>query len=349
MIISGEILSELDKQISNYCAYNNIFGALRITLRDKIFFQKSFGYADIEKKIQFTKRSMFTFYSLSKPFCVMGLMKLKDKGLVDIDTHPKTYVPEANGFDERVTVRHLLHHVSGLPDFYLNQEFKNKYSTGYASQIREQMKEIVKYPQAFEPGTKTQCANINMILCALIIENVSGMPYDEYMKREIFEPLDMRSAVVDNENLHIDGRVLGYDLVEGEITQINKCYDWLFGAGDIVGTVDDVYALNLAIKNKLLLNEDTWRDILTPYPINSFGCGCTVSYWHGKYCITHNGGHLGFRTLHIQIPEDDFDIIFLSNSGYGNARNDISEMIHTAFYDDSVLEISSIEMDKGYI
>lgn len=89
--------------------------------------------------------------------------------------------------------------------------------------------------------------------------------------------------------------------------------------------------------------------ILTPSPINQMGMGCTITEWHTKYRITHNGGHSGFRTLHIQLPEDDFDIIFLSNSGFGDARVDISNMIFNAFYNDNNLSDESVEMDKGYI
>ena len=77
--------------------------------------------------------------------------------------------------------------------------------------------------------------------------------------------------------------------------------------------------------------------------------GCTVSTWHGKKRITQNGGHTGFRTLHIQLPEDDFDIILLSNSGFGEARADLSEMIFEHFYCDSRIDSHTVEMDKGYI
>ena len=89
--------------------------------------------------------------------------------------------------------------------------------------------------------------------------------------------------------------------------------------------------------------------LLTPSPLNQMGMGCTISNWHGKYRITHNGGHTGFRTLHIQLPEDDFDIIFLSNSGFGEARGDISEMVYQHFYGSTTETAQSIEMDKGYI
>ncbi|MBO5908555.1 MAG: hypothetical protein J6Q67_02070, partial [Clostridia bacterium] len=79
-----------------------------------------------------------------------------------------------------------------------------------------------------------------------------------------------------------------------------------------------------------------------------YGMGCYVENWHEKFRITHNGGHEGFRTLHIQLPEDDFDIIFLSNSGFGNARLEIAEMIYSAFYGEPSGDYTPFEMDKGY-
>ena len=110
-----------------------------------------------------------------------------------------------------------------------------------------------------------------------------------------------------------------------------------------------MFALARAIKHRLLLKEETWKQVLTPSTISPFGMGCTVSEWHGKKRITHNGGHTGFRTLHIYLPDEDFDIIFLSNSGYGNARADISEMIFQTFFSsDDTLTVQP-EMDKGYI
>ena len=325
---------ELDKKITEYCKTNKIFGMLRITVKDKTEYEKSFGFADAEKHTEFKSNSMFTLYSMSKPFCAIGLLKLKDKGLISLDAHPSEYVPEAAGFNKNVTIRNLLYHTSGLPDFEQNAEFCRKYAPGYAHKTREHLKLLTEYPQYFEPGTDTKYANINYVLCALIIENVSGTDYAAYMKKEVFEPLGAKTAIVH----------------DGKLVEVKKSHDWLLGAGDIVGTVDDVYCLNKAIKNRLLLSKETWNEVLTPPPINRNGMGCSVTNRHGKTRITHNGGHIGFRTLHFQLPDDDFDVIFLSNSGYGSAREDIGEIIYSAIYDTPQNEKNdAIEMDKGYI
>lgn len=182
------------------------------------------------------------------------------------------------------------------------------------------------------------------------MENLSSLSYAEYMKKAVFEPLGMKTALVDNEALQIPNRVQGYVLVDDQVLPTEKSHDWMLGGGDLVGTVDDVYALNRALKHKLLLKPETWVEVLTPSPLNSKGLGCTVTQWHGKTRITHNGGHLGFRTYHVHLPEDDFDIIILSNCGFHNpGRSDISEMIYNAFFDETATAEKPLEMDTGYI
>ena len=340
---------KLDDFINEYCKLFKFSGALRVSFKDEIIYQRFIGCADNEVNIAIHEESMFNFYSLSKPFCAIGLLKLKDKGLVDLDKHPMEYLPEMAGFDSRVTIRQMLHHVSGLPDYEQTTEFANQYYNVPTSEMRKYLKILSKYSSFFEPGTSAMYANVNYVPLALIIENVSGMTYADYMKEEVFEPLGMKTAQVDSEGLTVDNRVKGYDIDGERLIHVERATDFLLGAGDIIGTLDDVYCLNKAIKNKLLLQPETWQEVLTPSPINRMGMGCTISEWHGKKRITHNGAHTGFRTLHIQLPEDDLDIILLSNSGYGDARNVFAEAIHQAFYGKDTFQDEKIKMDTGYI
>ncbi|MBR4942145.1 MAG: beta-lactamase family protein [Clostridia bacterium] len=349
MVLSEKNSELLRKKILAYCEKNRIFGYLRVTVKDETAFELSLG-ADPITGEPYTADRMFSLYSLSKPFCAIGFMKLRDRGLVHPDDHPGKYIPEARGFDSRVTFRHLLHHISGLPDSEQITDFCQKYAPGLPEKTREHIALLTAYPQYFAPGEGAFYANVNFNLPALAIENITGLPYGQYMAEEVFRPLGMSSAVVDRPGLFIPDRVQGYETDENGLPQpVEKSYDWMFGAGDIVATAKDVYCLNLAIKHRLLLSPESWETVLTPAKQNGMGMGCTVSQWHGKLRITHNGGHTGFRTLHIQLPETDHDIILLSNSGYGEARGDISEMIHDAFFGEDAAEDAAPEMDKGYI
>ena len=341
-------LGAMDGRIKSYTGKNLISGVMRITSKNKILYESSFGYADDKEKKKFGGNSLFTLYSLSKPFLAIGIMKLYDKGEIDINAHPSEYLPEAAGFDKEVKIIHMLLHTSGLPDFEQNEEFRKKYAPGTNDRLREHTKLLTKYPQYFRPGTGFKYANVNYTLAALIAENVTKMKYSDFIVKEVLVPLGAVTMTVGGLEKDNPDRVKGYDLKDGVRKEVPASKDWLMGSGDLVGTVEDVFTLNGAVKNRLILKSDTWEKVLTPDPLSGMGIGCTVSDWHGKRRITHNGGHTGFRTLHIHLPEDDFDIIFLSNSGYGDARYVISEIVHETFYGGGG-KGERVSMDVGYI
>lgn len=343
-------IQKFNEYLNDYLLTHVFSGVIRITIKDEIIYERAVGYADFENKIPFNKDSMFTYYSISKCFCALGIMKLVDKGLVDLDVHPKTYLKEFNGYDERLTLRYLLYHTSGVQDFEQNKEFYTTHDND-AKNIRKNLAEILKYPMLFAPNEGSKYANVNYVTMALIIEEVTGKTYKEYMEEEVFKPLGMATALIDYKGMPLDNRVKGYDIVDGALKEVDKSYDYMFGAGDVVGTLDDLYRVNLAIKNKTFLSENAWKQVLLKSEVNGMGLGCNILNWYGKIRIQHNGGHSGFRTLHIQLPKDDFDIILLSNTGFGDARNDISELIHKAFYPSEHIEGNkfTVVMDAGYI
>ncbi len=340
-----------DAFLNDYQKEYDFYGSVRVTHKGKIVYEKMMRYSNRETGTRIERDSVFTLYSMSKPLCVIGLLKFYDKGILDIDKHPGEYVKEAKGFDESVTIRHMLHHISGLPDFGQLPDFKEKYAPGTPEKIREHLEILKSYPMNFKPGTDTMYANINMILCALICENLSGLSYPEYMKKEVFEPLGMKSAYIDNGE-HCEKRVSGHIKENDKIYCTEPSRDWMMGAGDAAATVDDIYCLNIAIKERLLLKSGTWDMILTATPVNGyFGMGCMVGndYRGRKKKITHNGGSIGFRTMHVQLPEDDFDVILLSNCDWVDGRHHIVNNLHDIYYDEKNKVSSQPELDKGYI
>jgi len=347
--INRDGTQRLDAWLDEYCRLNRFSGVLRVTHRDEILYQRCMGMADPNAGKPITKDSRFHFYSLSKPFCAIGFMKLWDRGMTVLDAHPSRYVKEAHGFHPDLTIAQMLRHTSGMADFSNHRDYESFKRSDCVMDIRRMVKELSEYPANFLPGTSTQYANINFAVCALIIENVSGMPYAEYMKKEVFEPLGMETASVHSHGAGIENQAIGCEIDGNRLIPVGGSLGWMFGGGDIVGSVDDVYCLNRAIKHRMLLSERAWNEILTTSPINSFGMGCAVNRWHGKPRIQHNGGHIGYRTLHIQLPQDDFDIILLSNCGFGDSRNSISEAVYTAYFGENEGRSDRVNMDAGYI
>lgn len=344
----SDFVSEMNRFLDEYCNLYKFSGIFRVAYKGEELLCRSMGFADIEHRIPIGRDSVFTLYSMTKPLCTIGLMRLVDRGLVALDAHPGKYVPEAASFHPDVTLYHMLHHISGLPDFSDFPDLMHKYSAEGMPDLRKMISEMAERCEKNAPGAD-RYENTNFALPALIIENVSGMSYPEYMRSEVFEPLGMKNALIDRNGLIVPNRVYGYDIDGTELRRASVDLSYMFGSGDAVGTVDDVSRLGLAVKEHLLLSDRLWDEILTPVPGGAYGMGCTVTVWHGKKRITHNGGHLGFRTLHVQLPDDDFDLILLSNSCYGNSRYTLAEAAYTAFYGADDADSIQPSMDSGFI
>lgn len=339
---------KMDAFLDEYCRLYKFYGTLQVTHKKEVIYKRHMGFADVEHNVPISDDSVFTIYSMSKPLCAIGFMKLWDRGLVSLEDHPSKYVPETAGFHPELTYYHMLHHISGLPDFDDFPELKFKHSSKKPFDLRAMVKDMADVCEIKAPGSE-RYANINFAIPALTIENVTGMSYAEYMKKEIFEPLGMKNTQIDHNGLLIPGRVRGYDIQGHDLESVKIDFDYFLGSGDAASTVEDIYTLSREIMDHKLLSDEAWDHILTPVPGGAYGKGCSITDWHGKKRITHNGGHLGFRTLHVLLPEDDFDIILLSNSGYGNSRYTVAEAVHTAFYGADSDAGQATNMDAGYI
>lgn len=323
-------------------------GVIRITHRDRVIYERGVGYADCETRTEFGPDSIFRLYSITKAFCAIGLMKLVDRGLVDLDRHPGAYVPEAQVFDRRVTIRHLLQHTSGIPDFAQDTDMRTRLAGETSRQLRSYLKELSSYPMHFDPGAGDFYSNINYMLVSFIIEELSGQTFADYLAKEVLAPLGAATARIPAPGEQVSKLVTGHALRDNRPVPASAS-DWMYGAGDLVGSVDDVYTLNLALKKNLLLSEKSWQLVTQPSPVNHKGFGCTVTAWGDKRRIVHNGGAGGFRTYHVHIPEDDFDLIILSNSGWGNHRVEINNAVFGICYGAGQRPQIHVAMDAGYI
>lgn len=340
-------LTRIDHWIDNYAQTYPFSGIVRISLKDKPIFEKCVGFADREKEVPITSRTKFRLYSLTKPFTALAVMTLVDRGLVSLEAHPSEYVPGAD-VNEKVTVRSLLNHNSGLRDFAMLSDIQWAIDS-YPVPKKEILRRFSVEHPLFPAGTDAWYGNFNFFLASLIVENVSGMSFDAYIRREIFEKIGMENACFDSRFASIPGKAKGYDIEGMQIVPCEyRSVDWMMGAGCGVAMASDVYQLNRAIKQRKLISEKAWQEVLAPAHGN-FGLGMNIMKWHGKLRYTHNGGHMGFRTLHVQLPEDDFDIILLSNCGFGNARNAFSEAIYSIWYDDDAVADKGADMDRGFV
>lgn len=334
---------ELSRWLDSYSEETGYMGITRIMRKGEVIFEHCSGYGDEDLTVPLTKDSVFRYYSITKPFCALALMQQYEAGKADLDAHPGKYVPAAEGLDPRVTVRMLLRHSSGLPEV-TTPEF---IASGNID-LRQGIKSLAGQPLDFAPGTGVWYRNTNFSLCGLIVEELTGMSIGEYIEKNVFLPLGMKTAFC--AAAHPEKRtVAGFDMQDGKRVAAPYMNIASFaGCGDACGTAEDLSQLYRAIREKKLLKPETWEMVLSAPDENSFGFGCSIFDWHGKCAVQHNGGHYGFRTIQRILPGDDFNIIVLANTGFGTPREDITEKIYELYFD-SVGNAADIEMDKGFI
>lgn len=334
-----------ESQLEEYLQRAQLSCSLQIAKGTEILYRKDFGYANREKKILIDDNTRFRFYSLTKPFTAIAIMQLYEKGLLKLDDAVCKLLPIAAGLPEQVKVIHLLQHTSGLAETSTHSKLSQRGAVCY----EEELKWLSEQKLEYAPGCGETYCNTNYLLLSLIVEELSGMCLREYFQKNIFDVFGMKTASLELGDCIIPNLAVGYDMEEGKLHPAGYVnMEIMYGAGCMVGRVADVDCLYRAIRERAFLKGSTWDLIFTKSNVGGFGFGCGVFTQSGYLCYQNNGGHLGFRTLHRYLPEIDFDIILLSNAGFGNIRGDVCDMIFEHFLT-RPREAQVFEMDKGFV
>lgn len=335
---------QLQAWLEEYSARTGYSGNLLISHQGKTIFESSIGFANREQKVALKMDHKFRYYSLSKPFTAIAFMLLEEEGKVSLDAHPSVYLPYAKEIDNRITMEHLLQHTSGLQEIGAGAFAETPGVPDYEKAIRE----VAKKPLDFAPGTGENYRNTGFILASLVVEAVSGMPFHQFLEEKVFKPFGMETACCEIGET-IDGLVTGYEMENDEIrpgAYLNM--PALIGSAYVVGTVYDLQNFYRSIQAKRLLKPETWEKIFTRSNVGQFGLGCIVFQWDGRLTYQNNGGHIGFRTIHRLLPKEDFDIILLSTTTWGDVRTDIMNAVHKFYLDGGEADAFQPEMDKGF-
>lgn len=331
--------------LDDYEKQTDFSGNLLISHKGKTVFESSIGYADREKGIALGMESKFRYYSLSKPFTAIAFMLLWEQGLVELDAHPSKYLPCAKNLDSRITLRNLLQHTSGLQEITTSEFSEEPGKPDFVKAIEA----LAKKPLDFEPGMGENYRNTGFVIASLVIEKLSGMPLHRFLQEKVFKPFGMETACCELGDMPIEGIVTGYEKVDGQVVPGRYLNMPSFlGSAYVVGTVYDLQNFYRSIMEKRLLKPETWELIYTRSEVGQFGLGCIVFQWDGRLTFQNNGGHVGFRTIHRLLPEEDFDIILLSNTAWGDARTDIMNAVHRCYLDGTTADLFQPEMDKGF-
>lgn len=301
----------LETYINQYLKQWDFFGVIRVIKADNIIYETNSGFACLEFGIKNTMDTRFSLASMSKQFTAFAIMILHDIKLLDIDKPANLFLPPNIKISEDITVHHLLSHTSGLYNFYNfeNDFFGDKNRLTY-SQEEFYLRYINKQPVQ-EPGIVFDYNNSNYNLLAWIIENVSGISYENFLSKYIFSPLNMENSILDNGSNIITNLAFHY---LKDFNNYIKCpysnENFSIGAGAIVSNCDDLYKWYLCLRDKKIVSKETYTRFFTENS-NQYCYGLEHSYIYGTERYAHGGDNLAVSTYMQNFFHEDLCIIIL--------------------------------------
>jgi CubicO group peptidase (beta-lactamase class C family) len=306
-------LSQWDKNDMPGCAVG-------VVKDGRLVYKRAFGMANLDYDVPNTTSTLFNLASVSKPFTAFSIALLAQQGKLSLDDDIRKYVPEMPKYDETITIRHLIHHSSGIREYEALVMFgglgtDNAYSPKAILNMLARQKNI-----SFKPGAKYQYSNSGYFLLGLIVERVSGKSLRAFAEENIFKPLGMKNTLLyDNRFEVIKNRASGYQVgPDKSIRARSSLYD-LVGAGGVLTTVEDLYLWVQNFYEPKVGNKELISLLTTPGTFNS-GEKMTYAFgmWRGEYKglprLTHSGNMMGYRARIGSFPEQNFTVIAVSNN-----------------------------------
>ncbi|MBC7887071.1 MAG: serine hydrolase [Ferruginibacter sp.] len=315
-----------------YHQFNMFDGSVLVAENGKIIYKAAFGMANQEWGIPNTTDTKFMIGSVSKPITAILMLVQIQKGLISLDKTIADYLPEfskKNG--SRITIRQLLSHSSGMPNYDIIKDFFPKLSR--QNFLRDEyIKLYMDSALVFEPGKSYYYSSWGYFTLGYIMERVTRKSYARLMKEDIFDRLGMNGSGSYYHTQVVNKRASGYDYSLGGYTSADfRDQSNTMGTGDLYSTVEDLFKLHLAITDNSLLNKQLTKEMFTagikPW---SYGFGWFNQYYKytpfdSVFTNYHLGMTEGFLSFLVRIPSTNSLIVLLCNSSpthfFGIATN----------------------------
>ncbi len=313
------ISKKIDQHIKNYAKSDQYQGTVIVAKEGKIIHKDAYGYANREEKTKNTIHTQFLIGSLTKSFVAVTVMQLVEKGILDLHTPLKLYIPNLkNELSEHLTLHILLKHQSGLsPHLERITNFENKDVTS-----QEIIQIINTSSLSFSPSTQYQYSNLNYTLSAIAIENVTGKSFADVLQENTFDPLQMNHSGVERIANKPKDRAKGYYKNAFGIKNDENIVSYALGSGDIYSTVEDLLKWDQALYQNTLLSDKS-KSLLFKgenATFGNYGYGFRIQeYQRGRGknkngILTRHGGTMdGFMSNLHRYTDDRLTVIILGN------------------------------------
>ena len=326
---------KIDSLLIGWTEANHPGGSIGIMKNGSVIYTKAFGLASLEYQIPNTVETIFNVGSVSKQFTAMGIVLLQERGLLSIDDDIHKYLPDMPDFGHTITIRHMLHHTSGMRSFHSILRF-----AGWRDDDSRTNEDLYRFMLKqkdlnFIPGDEFLYCNTGYILMAKIIENITKEKFPQWMATNIFAPLGMKNTYVEDRYDRIvpNNATSYYNTEEGFFRAVE--YWGYFGSGNVHSTTADllIWLQNFSTpftgwKSSFETLKTT--DNLNEGSKNNYAFGVFMDEVKGYSRIQHGGAIGGFRAYASTYPDEQLSIAVLTNfssSGPENIESEITNIL----------------------
>jgi N-acyl-D-aspartate/D-glutamate deacylase/CubicO group peptidase (beta-lactamase class C family) len=289
--------------------------AVAVIRRGEILKSKGYGLANLELGVPVTDQTIFQSGSIGKQFTAAVVMLLVEDGVLSLSDPLKKFYPDGPPAWNPITIRHLLTHTSGIPDYTDGRlDYRRDYSEDELAKLAYEM------PLDFAPGDQWSYSNTGFVLLGAIVRKASGRFYGDVLRDRLFAPLGMTSARIISESDVVPNRAAGYRLSQGEI----KNQEWVSPSlnttadGSLYLSLRDYIGWDRGLRTRAILKPESWNAIFEPVKLTSgrrfpYGFGWSVDRIAAQQVTSHGGAWQGFKTYIARYAGDDLTIVALAN------------------------------------
>jgi CubicO group peptidase (beta-lactamase class C family) len=313
----GLVKQDVDAYFQELTDRGDFSGAVLVAREGKVILAKGYGYADWTAGVRNRPDTVYYVASFTKAFTAMSVMMLRERGLLDLDDPVSWYVPElATG--HLLTLRNLLNQNSGLFD-YVNNPLLFDHVTDYHTP-EDLLQYFADEPLTFPPGSQFEYCNSNYVLLGLIVERVSGLAFQDFLRQNILDPLGLENTAYDPYDALFPDKAVGYDDVTTDppLEAIRVHPSIPFAAGAMVSTVEDLYRWDQALYGDQLISAASLAEMLTP-GLGDYGMGWYVDEMEvagrAHRHVWHWGSYFGFHGYFSRLVDDRVTLLIQLNLG----------------------------------
>jgi CubicO group peptidase (beta-lactamase class C family) len=332
---------------------DNTPGAAIIVIRDgRVLHEKGYGLAKLTTKERISAKTVFDIGSVSKPFTAMAVMILVERGKLNYTDTLSKFFPEFQADAQRITVRQLLNHTSGIFDYEFVWGESKKLKGNEPRTAENVVKFLAGRKQLrFRPGQRWEYSNSNYVLLAQIVSIVSRESFPQFVQKNIFQPLGMNdSFVYDKTQITRNGRATAYVSQDAGAKPADRNPEnYVYGDGQVNTTVEDMAKWDQSLYTEKLVKASTLKEAFAPGQLNdgtsvNYGFGWQLGRYRGLKFVAHGGETDGFRAQITRFPEQRFTVILLSNSQQFTAPYAVANKIASIYLAENLKSPAAVQI-----